>query len=80
MIVRDYDDDQDTDDWEDDDPDDDTDECPHCGSSIYDDSERCPRCGHYLSSEDAPRRHPWWVLAGVVACLAMVSWWVLNFY
>ena len=77
MGVRDY----EADDWEGDDPDDDdTDECPHCGASIYDDSERCPRCGHYLSREDAPRRQPWWVVLGVVVCLAMVSWWVLSFY
>ena len=77
MIVRDH------DDWEDDDPDldeDETDDCPHCGASIYDDSERCFRCGHYLSDEDAPRRRPWWVVVGVVACLTMVSWWVLHFY
>jgi predicted nucleic acid-binding Zn ribbon protein len=78
MIVRDSDDDHDADDWDDDD---DTEECPHCGASIYDDSERCFRCGTYLSSEDiSRRRHPWWVVAGVIACLAMVSWWVVNFY
>ena len=78
MIVR---DEHDADDWQGDEPDDDdTDECPHCGASIYDDSEQCPRCGRYLSREDAPRRHPWWVVATALVCLAMVSWWVLSFY
>jgi len=65
--------------WDDDDPDDDdTDDCPRCGASIYDDSERCPRCGHYLSREDAPGRKPWWVVAGVLACLGVVTWWILH--
>lgn len=75
MIVRD-----DHDEWDDDPDEDDTEECPDCEASIFDDSERCPRCGHDLSTEDSPRRHPWWVVAGVIACLAMVSWWVVNFY
>jgi len=62
-----------------DDSDDDTDDCPRCGASIYDDSERCPRCGHYLSREDVPHRgKPWWVVVGVVGCLAMVTWWILH--
>ena len=57
---------------------DETDECPRCGASIYDDSERCFRCGHYLSREDAPARKPWWVVAGVLVCLGMVTWWILH--
>ena len=56
------------------------DECPRCRASIYDDSERCPSCGHYLSREDSPRRHPWWVTVGAVACLAVVCWWVIHFF
>ncbi len=75
MIVRD--DDSDAETWDDEEGDD-LDECPHCGASIHDDSERCPRCGRYLSREDAPRRQPWWVVAGVVACLALVTWWILH--
>jgi len=59
-------------------PDDDTDECPYCREPVYDDAERCPHCGHYLSREDAPDRKPWWVVAGVLACLAMVTWWILH--
>ncbi len=76
MIVRDdYADDIDDDeDWDDDE----TIECPHCGEPVYDDAERCPDCGLYLSREDAPYRKPWWVVAGVVACLAMVTWWILH--
>lgn len=76
MIVSDRDDDE----WDDNDDDegDDTDPCPSCGVAVYDDAEVCPYCGRFLSREDAPRRQPWWVVAGVVACLAMVTWWILH--
>jgi predicted nucleic acid-binding Zn ribbon protein len=80
MIVRDYDaDDIDDEEW-DDDPDDEetTEPCPHCGKPVYDDAERCPSCSWYLSREDAPVRKPWWVVLGVLACLAMVTWWILH--
>jgi uncharacterized paraquat-inducible protein A len=56
MIVRDFDADEDPEDWEypdDEDDDDETMSCPHCRASIYDDAERCPKCGSYLSREDA---------------------------
>jgi hypothetical protein len=84
MVVRDYeiddldDDDDDNDNEEWDDNDDETMPCPHCQGSVYDDAERCPNCGLYLSREDDPSRKPWWVVAGVFACLAMVTWWILN--
>lgn len=52
--------------------------CPECRDPVYEDAERCPNCGHYLSREDASRRRPWWVVAGVLACLATVFWWILN--
>ncbi len=74
MILRDHDaDDIDDHEWDDDET---TDECPHCGASIYDDAERCPHCGPYLSSEDHPSRKPWWVVVGVIVCLAMTTWWI----
>ena len=81
MIVRDHDaDDLDDEAWDDtdDEDEDDTDPCPHCGAPVYDDAGRCPSCGQFLSREDAPRRQPWWVVAGVAACLAMVTWWILH--
>jgi zinc-ribbon domain len=80
MIVRDYDADDIDDEW-DDDPDEDddtTDPCSHCGEPVYDDAERCPHCGLYLSREDRPYRKPWWVVLGAMACLAVVTWWILH--
>lgn len=50
--------------------------CPHCLAVISDESERCPACGNYLSEEDAPRRQPWWVLLGVLICLALTLYWI----
>ena len=52
--------------------------CPYCGEEIYDDAEWCPYCDRYLSKENARRRSPpWWILAGVLICLAIVLTWVL---
>ncbi len=81
MIVRDFDPDEDPEEWEyphDDDNDDDTMPCPHCHSTVYDDAEQCSKCGFYLSREDDPTPKPWWLVAGVLACLAMVTWWILH--
>ncbi len=76
MIVRDdYADDIDD---EEDRDDDETMPCPHCGESVYDDAERCPECGRYLSPDDISHRKPWWVVAGAVVCLAMMTWWILH--
>jgi hypothetical protein len=53
--------------------------CPHCRRPVYESAERCPNCGRYLSAEDAPSRHPRWVLAGVVVCLVIIVLvWVLG--
>ena len=79
--------DQEFDDFDDDIPLDDefeddeaTDECPYCGEEIYDDANWCPYCSNYLSGEDAPRRRqPWWLVAGVIVCLAIVATWLFVF-
>jgi hypothetical protein len=56
--------------------DDDTEPCPHCRETVYDDAERCPHCGNYLSREDTPAHRPWWIIAGVMICLAVVLKWI----
>ncbi len=61
----------------DDDEDDETVPCPYCLESMYEDAVRCPHCGRYPSREDAPRRYPWWLVIGVLICLALVSRWII---
>jgi hypothetical protein len=66
--------------WENpDDPEGDDDEtvtCPYCLRPVYEDAERCPGCGQYLSRQDRPARHPWWLLLGVLVGLVVVIRWV----
>jgi hypothetical protein len=57
---------------------DDTAPCPHCRAPVYADAERCPHCEAYLSEEDAPARHPWWVLVGGLLALAVALLWALQ--
>lgn len=57
---------------------DDTMPCPYCGRDIHEDAERCPYCESYISREDAPSRHPQWIVVGVVICLAIVALWILG--
>ena len=53
--------------------------CPFCGEEIYDDAECCPECGRYLTKEDAPSQpKSWWVVAGVVICIAIVVAWAMG--
>ena len=57
----------------------DTQPCPHCHRQIYEDAERCPYCDNYVLEEDADSgRKPWWVVATVFLCLAMVVWWIVS--
>ena len=51
--------------------------CPHCFAVIFEQSECCPACGEYLSEEDAPSRKPWWIVAGILLCLAVAIYWVM---
>jgi hypothetical protein len=50
----------------------DTVDCPWCSRPVYEGAERCPHCGRYVSEEGAPRRYPWWLIAGVVVCLLVI--------
>lgn len=63
---------------EDEDDSDETVACAYCGESVYEEAERCPSCGTYRSREDAPRRHSWWLLLGVLLGVAAVLGWVLR--
>lgn len=56
----------------------DTLDCPYCGRAVYDQAQRCPHCGRYISREDAPHRHVWWIVIGGIAALAAVLTWVLR--
>jgi len=65
--------------WPGDEDDDATMPCPYCGREMYDDSPRCPHCGEYISEEDAPSRQPpWWIVLGVLLCLAAMLFWLLG--
>jgi predicted nucleic acid-binding Zn ribbon protein len=56
-------------------------ECPYCGEEIYEDANWCPYCTNYISHEDAPKqRKPGWLVAGVIVCLAIVTFWLIFFY
>jgi hypothetical protein len=52
--------------------------CPYCGAAVYDDAERCPSCENYLSREDAPSRHSWWFVLGVLVCLIIALGWAFG--
>jgi len=69
----------DDEDWADDDieeEDDATIPCPYCRRAIHEDSVRCPYCEQYISEEDAPPgKRPWWIVVGVVLCLAAIGLW-----
>ena len=52
--------------------------CPFCRVPVYEEAEQCPHCGTYITEEEAPagRTKPWWIVAGTVACLAVVYLWI----
>ena len=62
----------------DDDDDPDTVPCPYCGRQILEEAELCPYCRNFISSEDAPRHYPRWLVAGVIVCIVIVLVWVVS--
>lgn len=76
----DFDDDEFEDGSGDDDDSFDTVPCPYCRQPIHEDAVRCPHCENYISAVDAPRFtfRPWWIILGVVLCLAIVYVWVTG--
>ena len=53
-------------------------ECPYCGKQMIEEAEICPHCRNFVSSEDAPRHRPRWLVAGVVVCVVIVVIWVVS--
>lgn len=76
------DDDDGDEDWDlptDDDSDDDEDDtvpCPYCSEPIWKGAAHCEHCGNFISEEDKPWSKPWWLVAGVIACLVCIYCWV----
>ena len=46
--------------------------CPYCRKFVHEEAVRCHHCGNASSTEDAPSRKPWWLVMGVVVCLAVI--------
>ncbi len=77
---EDFDDDFDVDEGDVDESDDEaTIACPYCGDEMYEDAPQCPHCGQYITAEDGHREpKPWWIVAGVIACLVALLWWIVR--
>lgn len=54
--------------------------CPYCRGPIHEDAVRCPHCENYISAVDSPplKLRPWWIILGVLLCLAIVYVWVTG--
>lgn len=52
--------------------------CPHCREPIWEEAVACEHCGRYLSQEDQPWWRPWWMIAGTIACLLCILFWMLR--
>jgi predicted nucleic acid-binding Zn ribbon protein len=52
--------------------------CRYCRRDISEDAEMCPHCGNYLSEEDAPRRVPRWLIAGIVLAVLILLVWIMR--
>ena len=55
--------------------------CPYCREEIAEEAEVCPHCGSYVVAEDVGRAagRPWWVVAGMIACVLIVVTWILRY-
>ena len=51
--------------------------CPYCLAVLYEESTRCSHCGMLLSQDGISSRKPWWVILGVLICLAVSIYWIL---
>ena len=56
----------------------DTKPCPYCRFPIYEGAEQCPKCGNYISEEEASSHKPWWLVAGILLCLAIAFGWIIG--
>jgi hypothetical protein len=53
--------------------------CPYCRQLISEEAEICPHCRNYLSSEDAPRHPPAWLVVGaIVTIITILIVWVVK--
>jgi hypothetical protein len=53
--------------------------CPFCKHPVYENAEWCPQCRNYLFYDGEPAApKPRWLIAGVVACLLVVLYWILR--
>lgn len=52
--------------------------CPYCRKPIWEEALACEHCGNYMTQEEHPRWHPWWFIAGAIACLACILLWILG--
>lgn len=49
--------------------------CPRCGRDVYEDAQRCPYCGHYVTMDTVwYRKARWFIVAAVLALLAVLAW------
>jgi DNA-directed RNA polymerase subunit RPC12/RpoP len=54
--------------------------CPYCRGEISEEAEVCPHCGSYVLVEDVDRAsRPWWVVAGMIACVVILVMWALGY-
>ncbi|MGC1273362.1 MAG: zinc-ribbon domain-containing protein [Planctomycetaceae bacterium] len=73
-MTRDWDDDDDPDDWPQDD-DSSVVTCPNCGADVYEDAEQCPSCGEWIEHSTHPfaGRSMWFIVLGVLGIAVTIT-------